>query len=238
MVESVPLKPQMNTDKHRWIYLCASVLICGSLLFSQNKHPLTGRVIAPVMGWQGADWLERPERASEENTAAAVDALDIKPGMVVADVGAGSGYYTERLALKAAKVYATDIQPEMLELLKKRKLANVETVLATADDPRLPSGALDLILMVDVYHELAQPQAMLRKLRAALKPNGRLVLLEFRKEDPAVPIRLEHKMTVAEARTEVEAEGYRLDKTDERLPWQHILIFRVSTKPVDHSLGR
>ncbi len=214
----------MTADKRR--YLCLSVFICGSLLLAQGKHPLTGRVIAPVMGWQGADWLERPERASEENTQAAVDALDIKPGMVVADVGAGSGYYTERLARKATKVYATDIQPEMLALLKKRKLANVETVLATADDPKLPSAALDLILMVDVYHELAQPQAMLRKLRAALKPTGRLVLLEFRKEDPSVPIRLEHKMTVAEARTEVEAEGYVLEKTDERLPWQHILIFK------------
>lgn len=214
----------MNADKRR--YLCLSVFICGSLLLAQGKHPLTGRVIAPVMGWQGADWLERPERASEENTAAAVDALDIKPFMVVADVGAGSGYYTERLARKAAKVFATDIQPQMLELLKKRKLANVETVLATADDPKLPPAALDLILMVDVYHELSQPQVMLRKLRQALKPGGRLVLLEFRKEDPSVPIRLEHKMTVAEARTEVEAEGYVLERTDERLPWQHILIFK------------
>lgn len=229
----------MNADKRR--YLCLSVFICGSLVLAQTTHPLTGRVIAPVMGWQGADWLERPERASEENTQSAVEALDLKPGMVVADVGAGSGYYTERLARKvgpSGKVYATDIQPEMLELLKKRKLANVETVLATADDPKLPSGALDLILLVDVYHELAQPQAMLRKLRVALKPTGRLVLFEFRKEDPAVPIRLEHKMTVAEARTEVEAEGYRLDKTDERLPWQHILMFRVSAKPVDNRLGR
>jgi len=179
------------------------------------------------MGWQGAEWLERPERASEENTTAAVEALDIKPGMVVADVGAGSGYYTERLARKGAQVIATDIQPELLELLKKRKLANVELVLATPDDPKLPAATLDLILMVDVYHELAQPQAMLRKLRAALKPSGRLVLLEFRKEDPAVPIRLEHKMTVAEARTEVEAEGYRLERVDERLPWQHILIFKI-----------
>jgi SAM-dependent methyltransferase len=214
----------MQADKRRYLYL--SVFICGSLLFAQSKHPVTGRVIAPVMGWQGADWLERPERAREENTAAAVEALEIEPHMVVADVGAGSGYYTERLARKAAKVYATDIQPQMLELLKKRKLSNVELALATPDDPKLPANSLDLILMVDVYHELAQPQAMLRKLRQALKPDGRLVLLEFRKEDPSVPIRLEHKMTVEEARTEVEAEGYRLERVDGRLPWQHILIFR------------
>jgi ubiquinone/menaquinone biosynthesis C-methylase UbiE len=106
-------------------------------------------------------------------------------------------------------------------------------VLATVDDPKLPAGALDLILMVDVYHELAQPQAMLRKLRTALKPSGRLVLIEFSKEDPSVPIRLEHKMTVAEAKTELEAEGYRLDKTDERLPWQHILIFKMKNHPND-----
>ena len=168
-------------------------------------------------------------RSREEAPDAALDALEIQVGMTVADVGAGTGYYTARLAKRVGpngKVYATDIQPEMLGLLKKKKLANVETVLGAADDPKLPALAMDLILLVDVYHEFSQPQKMLQKMREALKPEGRLVLLEFRKEDPNVPIRLEHKMSIAEARMELEAEGYRLEKVLEKLPWQHILIFR------------
>jgi ubiquinone/menaquinone biosynthesis C-methylase UbiE len=130
------------------------------------------------------------------------------------------------------KVYANDIQPQMLQLLRERlakeKIANVEPVLGAVDDPRLPANTLDLILMVDVYHEFQQPQAMLRKMREALKPGGRLVLLEYRKEDPSIPIREDHKMSVATAKLEVEAEGFTLSTVDEVLPRQHILIF---TKP-------
>jgi ubiquinone/menaquinone biosynthesis C-methylase UbiE len=198
-----------------------------------QRHPISGRVIAQVMGYEGADWLERPEREDEEQPSKAIRALGIKPGQVVADVGAGSGYYTVRLAKQVGpigRVFATDIQPEMLSLLKKRlsreRLDNVELVLATDVDPRLPEGQLDLILMVDVYHELARPQEVLRKLRAALKPDGRLVLIEFRKESAWVPIREEHKMSVKEARMELEAEGYRFDRVIDVLPWQHILVFR------------
>jgi len=207
-----------------------------SAVSAQQRHPVSGRVIAQVMGYEGAAWLERPEREDEEQPSKTIAALDIKPGQVVADVGAGSGYYTVRLAKRVGptgRVFATDIQQEMLDLLKKRlareRLNNVELVLATDVDPRLPAGQLDLILMVDVYHELARPQDVLRKLRSALKPDGRLVLIEFRKESAWVPIREEHKMSVTEARMELEAEGYRFDRVIDVLPWQHILVFRTGT---------
>jgi ubiquinone/menaquinone biosynthesis C-methylase UbiE len=185
------------------------------------------------MGYEGAGWLERPEREREEAPSKAIAALDIKPGQVVADVGAGSGYYTARLAERVGatgKVYASDLQPQMVALLEQRvardRLTQVEVLQATETDPRLPPAAIDLILMVDVYHELARPQEVLRQLRAALKPDGRLVLIEFRKESPWVPIREEHKMSVREARLELEAEGYRFDTVIDVLPWQHILVFR------------
>lgn len=197
-------------------------------------HPVSGRHIAQVMSHTAADWLDRPERVMEERPERALDAIGVTAGQVVADVGAGSGYYTVRLARRVApggRVYATDIQPQMIALLEKRlvreKVSGVELVLAAEDDPRLPEGSLDLILMVDVYHELSRPQEMLRKLKRSLKPGGRLVLIEFRKEDPNVPIRIEHKMSVAEACLELEAEGYRLDRVSDVLPWQHILVFGV-----------
>jgi SAM-dependent methyltransferase len=195
-------------------------------------HPVSGRRIAQVMGHAGAAWLDRPERIAEEQPERALGVIGVGRGQVVADVGAGSGYYTVRLARRVGNdgtVYATDIQPEMLALLEKRmkreRLANVVPVLATADDPRLPEAALDLVLMVDVYHELSQPQETLRRLKRTLKPGGRLVLIEFRKEDPRVPIRPEHKMSVDEARLELDAEGFRLSKVSDVLPWQHILVF-------------
>jgi SAM-dependent methyltransferase len=216
--------------------LAVSAVSAVSAASAQQRHPVSGRVIAQVMGYEGAAWLERPEREDEEQPSKAIAALDIKPGQVVADVGAGSGYYTVRLAKRVGptgRVFATDIQQEMLDLLKKRlareRLNNVELVLATDVDPRLPAGQFDLILMVDVYHELARPQDVLRKLRSALKPDGRLVLIEFRKESAWVPIREEHKMSVTEARMELEAEGYRFDRVIDVLPWQHILVFRTGT---------
>jgi ubiquinone/menaquinone biosynthesis C-methylase UbiE len=187
------------------------------------------------MGYEGAAWLERPEREREERPSLAIAALGIEQGDVVADVGAGSGYYTVRLAQSvgpSGRVFATDIQPQMLALLGDRigraRLQNVELVQATETDPRLPEGRLDLVLMVDVYHELTHPQEVLRRLRAALVADGRLVLIEFRKESPWVPIREEHKMSVREARLELEAEGYRFERVIDVLPWQHILVFRPS----------
>ena len=195
-------------------------------------HPISGRRFANVMGWQGAEWLERSEREQEEEPDKALDALGMLTGLTVADVGAGSGYFTVRLASRVGpkgRVYANDLQPEMLKMLSARlvreRVANVTLVHGAVDDPKLPAASLDLVLLVDVYHEFSAPQAMLRGLRAALKPGGRLVLLEYRKEDPDVPIRLEHKMSVAEARAELQAEGLVLSKVDGRLPRQHILIF-------------
>ena len=214
--------------------LVALVLMAGLAAQTPGVHPLSGRRFAPVMGYQGAEWLERTERDEEEAPDVALRVLNIPKGASVADIGAGSGYMTVRLAARVGptgRVFANDVQPQMLELLARRlagkRIANVTMVQGTADDPKLPPSSVDLELMVDVYHELSQPQAMLRHLREALKPGGRLVLLEYRKEDPTIPIRPEHKMSVAEAKLEVEAEGFTLSKVDESLPRQHILIFTV-----------
>ncbi len=209
--------------------LCCAVFAPAA----DTRHPITGRPYAGVMDVGGAQWLERDQREQEEHPRLAVRLLELKPGQTVADVGAGSGYYTAIIAREVGptgKVIATDIQPGMIELLRKRierdKLTNVEAMLSAPGDPRLPENALDLILLVDVYHEFSEPQLMLRKLRAALKPGGRLVLLEFRKEDSTIPIRPEHKMSIAEVRAELEPEGFRFDRVLNDLPWQHILIFR------------
>jgi ubiquinone/menaquinone biosynthesis C-methylase UbiE len=210
------------------------ILLAASLL-AQSKHPITGRPYAGVMGAAGADWLVRPEREAEEQPDKALDLLQIAKGSTAADIGAGAGYITWRLAERvgpSGKVYANDIQPEMLALLRRnmreRKLENVETVLGLYDDPRLPANTMDLVILVDVYHEFAEPQKMLRKIRESMKPDGRLVLLEYRAEDPKVPIRPEHKMTVAQVKAELEPEGFRMDKVLEDLPRQHILIFKKS----------
>jgi len=216
------------------LLICLFALIPRIYAF-QSEHPLSGRKIAPVMGVGGADWLDRSERESEENPEGALDSIGIKPGMVVADVGAGTGYMSLRMAKRVGptgKVYSEDVQPEMLRRLRQNamdaKLNNIQTVLGGEADPKLPPDALDLILLVDVYHEFSQPQRMLRKMRESLKPNGRLVLLEYRKEDPSIPIRPEHKMSVQEVKLEVEAEGFHLDQVLETLPRQHIIILTKS----------
>jgi ubiquinone/menaquinone biosynthesis C-methylase UbiE len=202
------------------------------LVWAQDVHPATGRQIAPVMGMGGAGWLVRPERESEEAPDAALDAIGIRKGSTVADIGAGAGYFTWRLAERVGPegtVYANDIQPAMLDLLRKniaeRGLHNVKTVLGTAGDPRLPAGKIDLVLLVDVYHEFSEPRKMLHGIRASLRSDGRLVLLEYRQEDPKLPIRPEHKMSVPQVKAEIEPEGYRFETSLETLPRQHILIF-------------
>ena len=212
----------------------ALVIVAGVFVEAQRRHPVSGRIFAPVMGVGGAGWLERPEREDEEAPSKALDALEFKPGMVVADIGAGSGYYSSRIAKRVGptgRVYATDIQPGMIEILDRRikseGVTNITTVLGGMDDPRLPPASIDLAIMVDVYHELQQPQVFLQRLKETFKPNGRLVLLEFRKEDPKVPILEVHKMSVAEVKQEMEAEGFVLDKVIDVLPWQHIIVLRV-----------
>ena len=189
---------------------------------------------APVMGVGGADWLVRPERIQEEQPDRMLAALDIPKGAVVADVGAGVGYHVWRLAEivgPTGKVIAEDIQEGMIQLLRKniesRKLRNVEIILGTPTDPKLPSNSVDLVLMVDVYHEFSEPVTMMKHIRNSLKPGGRVALVEFRKEDPNVPIQPLHKMSLQEVRSELEPMGFKFQRSHEFLPWQHILIFTV-----------
>ena len=191
-----------------------------------------GRRIAGVMTFEGADWLVRETREQEEQPEKMLDALKIAKGATVADVGAGVGYTSLRLSKRVGPegtVYATDLQPEMIRMLRDNVRAagatNVKPVLATSKETKLPDGAIDLILMVDVYHECPDPESTLKGLRKALKPGGRLVLVEFRGEDPDVPIRPEHKMTLGQARREVEPQGFTFKESFEELPWQHVIIF-------------
>ena len=195
-------------------------------------HPVSGRQYAQPMGVEGAEWLERRERVDEEEPDRALRLLKLPKGAVVADVGAGSGYFTVRLAKlvgPAGRVYASDIQRGMLDLLAKNvakaRLDNVTPVLGALDDPRLPAGTMDLVIMVDVYHEFSQPQAMLARIRESLKPGGRLALLEYRAEDPDVPIIPSHKMTKAQVKLEVEHEGFRQLQVYDDLPRQHLIVF-------------
>jgi ubiquinone/menaquinone biosynthesis C-methylase UbiE len=199
-----------------------------------------GRPIAGVMPFEGggADWLVRASREQEEQPEAMLDALKIARGATVADVGAGVGYLSLRLARRVGPegtVLATDLQPEMLEALadhaRDAGLANVKPILATAADTKLPAGRVDLVLMVDVYHECPDPEATLKGLRRALKPGGRLVLVEFRGEDPDVPIKPEHKMTLKQVRREVEPQGFTFKTSHEFLPWQHIIVFEKPAEP-------
>jgi len=193
-----------------------------------------GREIAQVMTFHGARWLERPERMEEERPDRVLATLDLKPGMRVADVGAGSGYYSWRIAERVGAggtVYAVDIQPEMVRLLQQqmtqRGAANVKAILGTSTDPRLPEATLDLVLMVDVYHELEYPYEMLDSITRALKSGGRLVFVEFKGNDPTVPIKPLHTMTEAQVRREAAAvHALEWQKTVGDLPWQHVIVFR------------
>src|SRR5687768_5608034 len=213
--------------------LTAAAALIATLVAQQpGVHPISGRVHALPMGVAGAPWLDRAEREREEDPDLAMRLIRVARGSTVADLGAGSGYFTVRLARAVGaggKVYAVDIQQGMLDLLKRaaaqERLTNVIPVLAAEDDPRLPAASVDLVLMVDVYHELAAPQTTLAHLQRALKPGGRLVLLEYRAEDPAVPIRPEHKMTKAQVKLEVEHEGFRQQRVYDDLPRQHLIVF-------------
>lgn len=194
-------------------------------------HPLTGRQIAGIA--TDARWLDRANREQEEAPDQALGLIGIRPGMVVADVGAGSGFMTTRLARLVApggKVYATDIQPVMLRLIQDKAraehLPNIELVQGSETDVHLPQDAIDLTLLVDVYHELRHPREMLRSIRRSLRADGELVLVEYRREDLSIPIAETHRMSVADARAEIEAEGFRFDRLVPGLPRQHIIVFR------------
>lgn len=191
-----------------------------------------GREIAQTMHYTGAPWLVRESRQREEDCRMLLEALEVRAGQTVCDLGAGNGFYTLDLARRVGPeglVYAVDIQPEMLRLLARRAavegITNLRLILGTAIDPRLPRGEIDLVLCVDVYHEFSHPEAMLARIRESLSRDGRLVLAEFRGEDAAVPIKPLHKMTKAQVRAELEPGGFRLEREFDRLPWQHLLFF-------------
>lgn len=190
-----------------------------------------GREIAQVMGHQAAGWLDRPERELEEQPSRLIELLKFQPGMVVADIGAGSGYHSLRIAklvAPAGKVYAVDIQKEMLAIIqgkmKKHDITNIVPVLGTVSDPKLPAESIDLILMVDVYHEFSHPHEMTEAMLKALKKGGKLVFVEFRLEDPKVPIKVVHKMSEKQVLKEMSVHSVRHVQTIGTLPWQHVII--------------
>ena len=220
----------------------AAALVLGAVAFyagtrlvpprpAPHVHPLSGRQIAGIA--TDAGWLDRTARQQEEAPDQALALIGIRPGMTVADIGAGSGYMTMRLARLVAPggtVYANDVQPAMLRVIhaktEREGIGNVVLLLGSERETHLPDDTIDLALLVDVYHELAQPAAMLRSIRQSLKADGRLVLVEYRKEDPAIPIAPTHRMSLADARLEIEAEGFRFERTIDGLPRQHIIVFR------------
>ena len=242
------------TFKHLWLKLA---VVTGVLFFSGTSMSSQAQVIAPaspykktlptrdgigksymgreiasVMGWQAAQWLERPERAREERPDLLLAELKLKSGMVVADIGAGSGYHSRRMADvvgKTGAVYAVDVQPEMVRFLERiareDRYTQVKPVLAAVDDVKLAPNSIDLAIMVDVYHELEFPLEVMRSIVASLKPGGRVVFVEYRAEDPEVPIKERHKMTEAQIKREAAIHGVAWERTSNVLPWQHIVVF-------------
>ena len=230
------------------IALCLTAVVYTPVAFAQDSSPsyyrekrihnpdgigkyYMGREIAKVMGHQAMGWLERESRQREEKPDLTVENLDLKPDDVVADIGAGSGYFSFRMAQQVpeGKVYAVDIQPEMLEAIasrkKDRQVDNIKTVLGAEDNPQLPPESIDLAFMVDAYHEFAYPREMMEGIVEALKPGGRVVLLEYRKENPMIMIKPLHKMTQKQVKKELKAVGLKWDKTKQFLPEQHFLVF-------------
>jgi ubiquinone/menaquinone biosynthesis C-methylase UbiE/uncharacterized membrane protein len=197
------------------------------------------REIAQVMSFRGADWLERTERGTTERTDLVLENLTLTPSSVVADIGAGSGYFSRRIAqlVPNGKVIAVDIQPEMLSKLEAQaaaeNISNIRTVLAQEKSPNLSSNTIDLALLVDVYHELKWPREVMLNIRGALKPGGKVVLVEYRAEDKSVPIIPIHKMSEAQARIELEAVGFQLADNQSFLPNQHFLVFTVAADAAD-----
>ncbi len=216
------------------VLLC--LLTCATSALAEDPPALKeyqGRRIAQTMHWLGAEWLVRDDREREERCSLMMASLGVKPGMKVCDMGCGNGFYTVQLAKivgDKGQVYAVDIQPKMLEFLKERTdkekvTGHVVPVLGELWDPKLPEGKLDLILLVDVYHEFSHPEQMLAAMRKSLAPGGKVVLVEYRGEDPEVPIKPEHKMTKDQINKELTANGFKLAKEFDKLPWQHMMWF-------------
>lgn len=233
-----PNQPAGIMRLHATLCLCMASLVMLVMAAAAADPPAQthyrGREIAQTMHYTGAPWLVRESRQREEDCRMLLEALAVEPGQTICDMGCGNGFYTLELARRVGprgRVYAVDIQPEMLRMLAERAAAagldNIRPLLGTPVDPRLPAGAVDMVLCVDVYHEFSHPEEMLARIRASLKPDGRLVLAEFRGEDPAVPIKPLHKMTKRQMRAELEPAGFAVDREFDRLPWQHLVFFRL-----------
>jgi len=222
--------------------LLLSFLVIAALNLPAQEAPpaLTeylGRQIAQTMHWKGAEWLMRRVREQEEGPSKMREQLRVKSGMVICDMGCGNGYHTLPLAEmvgEKGKILAVDVQPEMIEMLRqnieRKGLKNIEPINGLYHDPKLPPNTCDMILLVDVYHEFSHPVQMLASMRAALKPDGQLVLVEFRAEDDSVPIKPEHKMTKDQINKEMNANGFELKREYDGLPWQHLMFFGKTDK--------
>lgn len=246
----------MHCISVRWLRAIATLLLCIGLCLTTPRPTLAltespvyqtqtasrdgigkvylGREIAQVMGHLGAGWLERPSREAEEQPQVLIDHLNLKPTDVVADIGAGTGYFSFRIAplVPEGKVLAVDVQPEMLEILsvlkQENQITNVEPILGSETDPHLPPNRVDLVLLVDAYHEFTYPQEMMRAIVEALKPDGRVMLVEYRGENPFVPIKKLHKMTQKQVKKELATVGLTWQETQGFLPQQHVMIFAKS----------
>ncbi|MCP4885371.1 MAG: methyltransferase domain-containing protein [Planctomycetaceae bacterium] len=205
----------------------------------EARRSYLGRVLAKPMSHLGAPWLIRPERDEEERASESFQQLKLTEGMVVCDLGCGNGYWTLPMARDVGaegRVLAVDIQREMLQKLRERsariKLNNIEPILGVVNDPRLPKAEVDLVLMVDVYHEFSHPESMLWSIRRSLNPEGVVALLEYREEDPSVPIKPLHKMSKSQIMKEYQANGFKLVREYNKLPWQHLMFFARDDSPL------
>lgn len=251
----------MNKSFLLALMFVASISLCGATKLTQQDEsrqqdavkippaPQTymGRKIATTMHYTGAPWLVRESREREEGTKLLLENLDIEPGITICDMGCGNGFYTIPMAEqtgKTGRVYAVDIQKEMLDMLQhsaeEAELSNIKTLLGTAIDPKLPNASIDLMIVVDVYHEMSHPEQMLAAIRKSLKPDGRLVLVEFREEDPKVPIKKLHKMSKKQVLKELTANGFKLKSEFDELPRQHMQTFVIDPdwERVDSAAGR
>ena len=235
-MQNTPVQAAPVVAVSRFVAVLALVAVLPDGIAAQSDRLERHRVPAEFMSFRGAEWLERSERVDEEQPERVLDAMGVGPGDVVADIGCGSGYYARRLARRVqpgGRVYCEDIQPEMLEIMAGRAeaegLTGIEAVLGTATDPRLPDGAIDWVIIADVYHEMSEPEAMLDAIRRALSPRGRVALLEYRVEDgTGDSIKADHTMSVRQVLAEWQAAGFELEMLHDFLPSQHLFVFRAT----------